>query len=234
MMKTLRWAFVPFAVVGIASSSDAFVYDASLLTLPTQQGWSLHETGASSPPPFLSGASLHMGPKAVGGVQAYRRNDMALNFTMGFAMIGVVRIINSDLYLQGGNRRAGYYLFAGDQNGRQIAVGITNDRVFLGTDASQNQVPAYMMDTTSGFNTYHVRSHGNTVTLAVNGIDRITANLGATNLTMANYAWFGGVSSVTAQESLTNYVGYTMVPEPATMAALGLGALVLAKRRRRK
>ncbi|HZH99438.1 MAG TPA: PEP-CTERM sorting domain-containing protein, partial [Fimbriimonadaceae bacterium] len=116
--------------------------------------------------------------------------------------------------------------------GRVLSVGISSDRIFLGNDNTQNTLPSFMMNT-NDFHTYSLRSQANTAVLSVDGSDVLSIDLGLSATSAANYVWFGDVSSAGSSSSETNYVAYNAVPEPGTLAALGLGAAALLRRRRR-
>jgi hypothetical protein len=227
------------AAIGAAfilpAGANAFVtYDASLGTLPHDQGWEYYEnTNTQAPPPSISGGVLRLGPTTA-GVQGYRRSDYAIDFDIGVDLMANLRIVNSTVWEAGTTRRAGYYLFIGDHLGRIVTVGIGSDRIFLGSDNTHANGGIMPVDTTAAFNDYSLTVRSDGAHLSMNGNHLLSVALGPTNLSLANTVWFGDLSGVAFSESEMTYLSYAPVPEPATMAALGIGALLVARRRRKK
>lgn len=131
-------------------------------------------------------------------------------------------IVNSDageIVVFGGG--APFYLFGNNALGNGYTPGQT---IRLGIDYEWDAV------TSTGFLTYHAGALSSP-RAAYSNLER--SFFGNTSLAM--YQQAGGISATPDQGTVTTFANITTgapVPEPATMAALGLGALALLKRRR--
>ena len=232
----LSLAFVVLVVLGWSSgaSGNSAVYDASLGSLPTAQGWSLE--GVATPVPVVSGGVLLQGP--TGDSQSWTKPLTDLDFSAAgpsFVVEADLRVISSG-FSAGAIPRAGYQISAGDNAGRLFTLFLSDGRVDLHNAGDGAGGVFSNFTTTDGFHNYRFSIDS--------GLGRLFVDNASTpllSLVVGDPGWFppytasfgDGTSAASSQTEL-QHIAFNAVPEPSTALLLGLGLAGMAAGRRRE
>lgn len=215
----------------------AVSYDASLGSLPTDQGWTIAQT-ADNPTPYVSSGLLHQGLTSYTGGQTWHKSWGQLTDLFGSAPLvaeSSFRISYSSFFQTSDWCRGGFQIALTDSYGRGVCAQFSSSGVSLinGDDQGAFFVP---YDTTSAMHAYSV--------CVCNGVAALFAdtNLLASTAVVAtdwggwnNVLSFGDGTGWGNNESSIQYVRGSIVPEPSSAIALlcgigGLGGMVLRKK----
>ena len=241
-------AAVPSAHAGITSGA----YLPSLNTLPQQQGWSFVDEGGNGTPTVVGG-TLNQGPTAYRRRQYWARNDLATDLSFDPVFISFTIKINSSTYFENAaanNWRTGWDLFYVDRFGGAIGVGLAGSsnpnepsgvRIHVGSDLSNPLSSAFVpFDTTTNFVVYTLVANATTNTLVLSAGSQRLASVPLTGLytdpvgqAPAGYFYFGDGTSAGASQTELTSLTWGIVPAPSSVAALALGGVLAARRRRR-
>ncbi|MFO0831765.1 MAG: hypothetical protein U0637_07955 [Phycisphaerales bacterium] len=207
-------------------------YDASQGTLPTDQGFSY--TGSVGAPQDTSGVTLVHGPISVSDMSAWQKQFPAgtMNFaTSTWSATMTVRLTGSDFGNASGMRRAGYSIFLSDDAGRWVIADLGSSMIGLRNDAVGTSDPSVSANLSGAFRTVTLEAGPSGARLFLDGALQTTLALG-TGQTVRNTVFWGDGAN-TAGVALAEVHDLTLVPAPG-VAGLGVGAVVVAVRRRRR
>lgn len=164
-------------------------YDASLGTLPSEQGWSLHQVGVNvTPPSVTNGVLVQSTMPAVAQptcvaipdprVQDWRESDTPIDYADGLVMQAEVRILASEYGVDpcddNDYLRPGFLMIVRDKSGYDFRVGLGESQLFLanhGFIASGDPGAVELaFDTTDGFHTYRLEVDASGGTLSIDGV----------------------------------------------------------------
>ncbi|MEQ1821791.1 MAG: PEP-CTERM sorting domain-containing protein [Fimbriimonadaceae bacterium] len=228
--------FAFLAVVSSVSLSQAFnmTYNGGMNTLPQAQGWT-YVSNSGLGAPTVTGGVLSVNSTQANTVRFYDVTATdPTSFSLGANISGLVQIDSSNL-VSTPNRRAGFYLAMTDSVGRVGHLGITDTGVFISTALDGSGSSFVSLTTTDRPHFYNLTAVGNVLTLYVDGAAVTSTAVGAAGIYGANDVWFADGSSAGESSSKIHYVNFSQnaVPEPASLAALGLGVAAMLRRRRR-
>lgn len=248
-------AAVPSTQAGITSGA----YLPSLNTLPQQQGWSSVDEGGNGTPTVVGG-TLNQGPTAYRRRQYWARNDLATDLSFDPVFISFTIKVNSSTYFENAaadNWRTGWDLFYVDRFGGAIGVGLAGSsnpnepsgvRIHVGSDLSDPLSSEFVpFDTTSDFRTYTLISLPGVLALFADtqntpswDDDELLTFVPSDGLytdpvgqAPPGYFYFGDGTSAGASETQLTSLTWGIVPAPSSVAALALGGVLAARRRRR-
>lgn len=233
MLCRSRCFFILFAL--LASSSGASTaqtinsYDASLNTLPQEQGWTFRG-GSLNPAPSVSGGVLTINRVDVREPQEWSRADLVNDFSptaRTFFLETSIKVDRSGYAaVTGPGWRAGYHIEASDSIGRHFILGLAENGFRLSNDLANldddKSSPFINFDTMSGFNTYRLEVSGGTGHLYVNGDLKTSLALGATNPPQNRVLFGSGVTILTSQTQM-QYLRYGVVPAPHALLTALIG-----------
>jgi hypothetical protein len=211
-----------FSLCGLLSFTSAVkisaavvVYDPSLNTLPSAQGFTLTEDPPASPAPTVTGGILSQGPTSLTGDQFFHRNDFPFNLDDGFTLEVTVKVISStyDPNAGGsGSQRSGWYMEGIDQLGRRFIIGFDSSGVTVNTDANlqvANSLLVRPFNTTDGFHNYRLVVAGGTGTLFIDNISRGSLPIGpVVDPATANRVFFGDGTAGGDSETRLSFLRY--------------------------
>lgn len=153
----------------------------------------------------------------------WRNTTGHFDFNAGFVMearLKMIRATNNE------PRWGGACIYSVSSAGYNMGIDVDPDKVILGSIFNYT---SFAMNTTDAFHTYRAEARNNQGKLYVDGVLRLQMALASDNpsgwLSFGDQGWEGG-------EMEYDYVRYGGVPEPGTIAALALGALLIVRRRR--
>jgi hypothetical protein len=218
----------------LTASANSAVYDASLGSLPTDQGWSLE--GVATPIPVVSGGVLLQGP--TGDSQSWTKPLTDLDFSAAgpsFVVEADLRVISSG-FRDGAIPRAGYQISAGDNAGRLFTLFLSDERVDLHNAGDGTGGVFSLFTTTDGFHTYRFSVDSG---LGSPFVDNASTPL--LSLAVGDPGWFppdtasfgDGTSAASSQTELQR-IAFSAVPEPSTSLLVGVGLIGLCTSSRRR
>lgn len=232
-MNGARCVLLLAVLAGFAHGASGTTYDASLGALPSAQGWSLIADG-ENPEPFVSDGLLRQGPTSYSGYQFWAVYGGDFDFHSPVPLVLRARLkIDSSSYGQWyhqGNLwwRTGLDVGLSDIDGHWFRLGIADGGVRLSNASLAAGTEFIPFDTTGGLNTYELRISRDFAHLYVNGVETASLGCGPAE-SSGSSAYFGdGTSAGTGQFRL-DYVNIAPVPEPLTLAAMGLGLAGLCR-----
>lgn len=230
-MVVLRGGLALSIGIGVASSglANLVIFDPSLGTLPTAQGWTIVDSGGN-PSPTISGGVLNVGPTSIASAQYWSAPGNVVDFVSPTSILAVVKIGSSNFLSNPG--RAGFNLSIQSTN-QFFNLLIASDRVALINSASGPAIASFSIDTTAQFRTYELRVESNVARVFVDGSQVMTAGTG-TAISGSQIGWFGDGTSLAGYSGQIRRVEFRSVPEPVTMVTLSLGLVSLVRRRRSK
>ncbi len=225
MFKSKIWAVLAVLVAVAFPFSKAHsqqwlgAYKPSLGTLPTEQGWSLVETG-SQPTPLVSDGILHQGITLEKGVQYWTRQGLVSDFTSskGLVFEVVVKVISST-YVEIPSLdtwQPGYMVNLIDVNGNQATLGITDTGVRVGwNNLLSNYSAAFIpWDTTSAYSAYRLTVASSKISLSINGKQVVTGlALGGSPSTNHDKWYFGDTSEYGTSETQLKAIHWGVLPD---------------------
>lgn len=227
-------------VAGLLLSGTCFasagVYDASLNTLPTAQGWTLG--GLSSPAPTVSGGIFYGGPTDYSGSQYFINFSESFDFTsaQGLHAEMIAKMDTSTYYQAGLNYRTGFNFGFIDNNGYFFGFGLASSDVILTNLNVDGHVAVF--NTTSAFHRYTLDVAGGVATLSIDGVSTLTdslgLNTGSPNLHSGYWGDTTGLGDYTGEVKSARFGSSGLVPEPGSIGLLLLGIGALARKRKPK
>lgn len=186
-------AFAIAACLASPACADVLaLYDASTGLLPDDSDcWSYVASGAIAAPVSRGGA-VTLGRTTNGGYFYWEQGLPPLSFDDGASISATVKIDTSSFYAVFPFQRSGYYIQLTDVQGRFAQLGISADRILLGT-ADQNWSDfTYSFDSTGEFHDYSLVFTGNTVQALIDGEVVLTDTVGSGGA--GAKAYFGDMS----------------------------------------
>jgi hypothetical protein len=232
------------------------VYDPGLGTLPSAQGFA--HVNIPSPGPALvvednrlkqDTRGHRQQPSNRAGYQWFRGSMSPADLAGGMVLTWDLEVISSsydpDFVGLGGvdSRSAGYGVAAIDDLGRSIILGISASGVFLHNDFAlleSTGSPYVAFDTTSALHHYELTISALGAALKINDVPIVSLPLGPTGGVPPGNAFVGfgdafDDRAAVPSESVTElaHFTYTIIPEPASFAALaGLITVLFCRRPR--
>jgi hypothetical protein len=153
----------------VSNASGQTVYDASLGTLPQNQGWT-YSGDNGNPSPVVSGGILSENT-TVGG-QYWTSPNAALNLSQPLVIEANLHIISSNYIANAGmGTREGYYLFVRDQNSNTFSVGLADSGFNINTTSVSNQaLTPYPAPITGGFHIFRVQLRNGVGSLSIDNV----------------------------------------------------------------
>lgn len=180
------------------SAPGLYSYDASLGTMPEQQGFTRTNGNSTGPEPVVADGSLHQfedtSPDAT---EYWVGSGQPLDFAnKSYVMEATLEVISSNYIPDiGTGQRSGYYFTMTDAAGRHFAIGIAADGITINTDSAyhpSNGVPFTAFDTTGGFHTYRFVIDNGVGALSIDGVLFASVPVGgAVRADIANFVAFG-------------------------------------------
>jgi hypothetical protein len=229
-MKTLNfWSVLLLIGFMSFSQTNAIELQTRNFTLsmdqdPVSLGWSINNMGGNHS--VSNGILMIDSPQYYEFFAPESQWQSIANTDLGWAVETRVKLDYYDgatTYYAGGALRIWIGTGFGEKN---AVLDLYPDRIIVNTSPSYS----YFMNTMDNFHTYNIEGIGDALTVAVDG-GRIF-DLEGQWLSMSDALCFGDGSG---EHSISewDYFSYSVVvPEPATMALLGLGALALIRKRR--
>jgi hypothetical protein len=226
----------------VRAENWAVSYDASLGTLPTDQGWQGYYEGDSSPAPYVSNGILHQGLTASYGTQTWSAISpvsIDMSGSTPFIAESCFRVLQSSFWQNGTDWRNGFNVVINDQSGRCVQAGFSSSGVSLRGDQNnvmgEYGVQFVPFDTTSTTHTYRVVTSSNVGYLYADNALLATTPIGSP-YGGHNGVWFGDGTYAGNSQVDIQYVRFGSVPEPSGILALltgvgGLGGLMLRRRK---
>lgn len=188
-------------------------------------------------PQSVGGGVYQMGESDVGKYTFWYNNNQVLDHTKTVEVSARLKLVSSN----SGNPtdRAGLALALTDDRNFYNEFYIAPTEVFLNKRSGTTRVRdvAFAMDTTSAFHDYTFRLQGDSITILIDGVQRLTGSIfdtaGLSGVpTLQNWASIGDItSSASGTWQMQSMSVNVFVPEPATIAGLSLlSACMLARR----
>ena len=238
---TRNWLLAITAVLTMACplwAAQTVLYDGTLGTLPGAQGW-LYADPSTLATQVPSGSGVTFSTTASDVIQAgYTRFDNVLDAMAGYTLRFDMQI-NSEGHVS--NDRAGFsVVVVSSDTSKALELGFWSDRIFAQTDT-----PLFTHgEETSGHNPsagvirYDLTVAGSTYELLANSSSILTGP-------MRDYTPFAGFpdpyeisnliflgDDTTSANASIHLTYVSIIPEPATLALLAVGATALRRRRR--
>ncbi len=222
-----------FLACAVTSAEAAtLTYDAALGSLPEAQGWTFIQDGALVPVPTVISGVLNQGPTDFSGHQYWTQSSVGFDFTAGPVTLDArLLIVTSSFHPFG---RGGYNFVLADNAGRIASLYITGASVFLGNDALSSISSVIGFDTTDAFHDYRLAVDASGSTLSIDGNVIVSLGLGGVGEGSGPEIYFGDATILGNSQSQLTQVTVKTVPEPTSIALLGLGLLGTAAWRRRR
>lgn len=250
-----KLAFVSVTLVGAVALSQAqpvVLYDGASGVVPHDAlwNWNFQTIGSASTGMGSGFVTLDTTPLYVTYSGWGRLAPIPLNPTTGFQIRFDARVVSenhsapdADKNMDGLADRAGLSLIALGTDLKGVEVAFWENEVWI-----QQQDPIFIhhptldrhfMDTTSQINSFVITVDTNGYALAVNGttvLNGLSKDYSAWDgpinpYSTPNFLFFGDNTTSAMGQFEIAYVSVEAVPEPATLAALGAGLLLLRRRR---
>lgn len=174
----MAWLHTAGALGAMALGAAVFAqtpwlrYDASMGTLPTQQGFAARDDGRSAAP-IVRGGALEQGPTDMTGMQYYSAGH-EIRFTDGVVVEAEIDVRSSTLNVNNcaSGVRTGYYLGVVDDVGRFAYIAISSTHLAVLTSVGQmptTETPLFPVPMTTGWRTLKMVIRERGVDLFVDG-----------------------------------------------------------------
>ena len=227
--------------LGAASVQAATLYDPSLGTLPTDQGWGYADNGVGTVTQSVGGGTLSLSASSVYAQYGVSRTDQTLDSDLGVSLDFDLAVVSES---HGNANRSGFSLIMLDANHLGIELDFWTGQVWAQSGAAFTHAESASLDTTQTTH-YTLTLLDGAYTLAANGLTVLSgamrdyATNGQPPYGTSNFVFLGDnttSSQSSVQLGAVSLTQVSAVPEPAMpgLALAGLLGVAAASRRRAK
>jgi PEP-CTERM motif len=237
-MKRLLALTLPLLALSAPAVAQTTLYDGAGGQKVSQYGgWLVFPTAFET---FAGGATVLNTTVPDNSTQAgFSRFDQTLNRAQAFSLGFTLKVDSETHDGVNGPNRSGVSVIAITSDLMGIELGFWSDRIWAQSGPGFTKAEEGLFDTTAALANYSLQISGTSYQLLANGTPVVGGALrnysssGLIAYNTSNFIFFGDNTTSARGSFRTSRVTLTTAPEPGTLGLLGLGGLLLARRRRK-